>query len=86
MSFTNDLTKLALYANSINTVGSNGQVLTSNGSAVLWSSNISVASLTSNGTVGTAGQVLTSNGSTTYWGAGGTSNAKIFAISMFVGG
>jgi hypothetical protein len=41
-----------------------------------------------NGSVGTAGQALVSGGpsSNAYWGSGGTSNAKIHAISMFIGG
>jgi hypothetical protein len=41
-----------------------------------------------NGSLGTAGQALVSGGPSgnAYWGAGGSSNAKIHAISMFIGG
>jgi hypothetical protein len=41
-----------------------------------------------NGSVGTAGQALVSGGPSgnAYWGSGGSSNAKIYGISMFIGG
>ena len=70
--------------------GTNGQVLTSNGSSMYWSSagftngqSISVnnfvitGALTANGGNGTSGQVLTSNGSGVYWApaAAGTNTA-----------
>ena len=41
-----------------------------------------------NGSTGTAGQALVSGGPSgnAYWGSGGSSNAKIYGISMFIGG
>ena len=42
MTITNDLSNLAGIANTINNVGSNGQILTSNGSAVRWAAPATV--------------------------------------------
>lgn len=57
---------------------------------VAFTSNVSISNtrITANGSTGTAGQTLISGGtsSNVYWGAGGSSNAKIHAISMFIGG
>lgn len=59
--------------------GTNGQVLTSNGSGglywangfgssnVVFSGNVSITGLIANGSLGSNGQVLYSNGSTIYW-------------------
>jgi hypothetical protein len=58
--------------------------------SVAFTSNVSISNtrITANGSTGTAGQALVSGGPTgnVYWGAGGSSNAKIHAISMFIGG
>lgn len=68
--------------------GSNGQVLTSNGSSMYWSSagftngqSISVnnfvvaGAFTANGSNGSAGQVLTTNGTGVYWSSAGVNTA-----------
>ena len=75
LTFANDS---VLIANGV--FGTTGQVLTSNGSALYWSSagfsngqSISVnnfavtASFTANGSTGSAGQVLHTNGTGVYW-------------------
>lgn len=82
----------AVTANSSN--GTAGQILTSNGSTVYWSTpstgftngqSISVNDLNINGSVsidgstGTAGQVLTTDGTTTYWSTV-VSNDSISAV------
>jgi len=81
----------AVSANS--STGTDGQVLTSNGSSVYWSSagfangqSISVnnfvinGSLSVNGAAGNTGQVLVSNNSSVYWADQGTKLASIFEI------
>lgn len=78
-------------------VGTQGQVLTSNGSTIYWANpysgfsngqSISVnnfiitGSFTANGTIGSNGQVLTSNGSTVYWSSTGGSLSAVDATSQ----
>jgi len=78
--------------------GTDGQVLTSNGSAVYWSmpaggftngQSISVnnfvltGSFTANGSVGTNGQILISNGTTAYWSSLPESNTSTIISTQF---
>jgi hypothetical protein len=76
MSLTNDLSKLASVANTINTVGSNGQILTSNGTSSYWANAAAGGAATGTVTpapyVNSAIAATTGNGTTatvTYYGA-----------------
>ena len=79
------------------TVGTQGQVLTSNGSTIYWANpysgfsngqSISVnnfiitGSFTANGAIGSNGQVLTSNGTTTYWSSAAAAVSAVDATSQ----
>ena len=79
-TFANNLTVTA------NVTGNNATI--TNTLTVSGNVTISNTRITANGSTGTAGQALVSGGtnSNVYWGAGGSSNAKIHAISMFIGG
>ena len=80
----------ALYANG--SLGSAGQALISNGSAVAWAAffnannqytfnnTVTIGTLSSNGSVGTSGQILTSNGTTTYWSSSANSASYIGSL------
>ena len=72
--------------------GTNGQVLTSNGTSMYWSSagftngqSISVnnfviaGAFTANGANGAAGQVLTTNGTGVYWSSAGVNTAEQYS-------
>jgi len=79
------------------TVGTQGQVLTSNGSTIYWANpysgfsngqSISVnnfiitGSFTANGAIGSNGQVLTSNGTKVYWSSAAAAISAVDATSQ----
>ena len=79
MTTTNNLSVLARTANTLTSVGSNGQVLTSNGSAVYWSTASAGVNLASSYafTNGTASGNATSGAITTTGGIGVANNIYV---------